>query len=72
MQCLTRGEVSRSCGTAFGQMLDFASIDRFNDGLARREMAIQGADSDAGTTGDLFQTHIQTDLRKRFLGGVDQ
>jgi hypothetical protein len=39
--------------------------------LSAGEMAIQGADADAGAACDFFQTDIQPNFRERCLGGVN-
>jgi hypothetical protein len=57
---------------AANKLLDFASVDRFYNRLSGREMPIQGADADAGAARDFFQAHIQSDVRKPCLGGVDE
>ena len=54
------------------QLFDFASVDRFHNRLSAGEMAIQGADADAGAARNFFQAHIQPDFRERRLGGIDQ
>jgi hypothetical protein len=54
------------------QVFHFASVNRSHNYLSVGEMAIQGADADAGTSCDFFQAHIQPNFRERYLGGVDQ
>jgi hypothetical protein len=40
-----------------GELRQSAEDDRFEQNLFGGEMAVDGADADAGTTGDLFQRH---------------
>jgi hypothetical protein len=56
----------------FCKLFDLASIDRFDNRLSTREMAIECADADAGAARNFLQAHIEPDIRKRRFGGVDQ
>ena len=72
MQRLARGQGLEQLRHGFGQLLDFAAVNRLHDRLSGREMTIQCADADAGAARDFFQAHIQPEFRKPGLGGVDQ
>ena len=56
----------------FGELLDFASVNRFHNRLSSWEVAIQGADADAGAARDFFKTHVEPEFRKPGLRGIDQ
>ncbi len=72
MQRLARRQGLEQLRHGFGQLLDFAAVDRFHNRLSGWEMTIQRADADAGAARDFFQAHIQPDFREPRLGGVDQ
>jgi hypothetical protein len=55
-----------------GKLFDLVPVNRFDNRLSTREMAIQCADPDLGAARDFLQAHIQPDIRERRLGGVDQ
>ena len=42
-----------------GQLVDLAAIDRLEQGLARREVAVERADADAGPPGDGLQARVR-------------
>jgi hypothetical protein len=72
MQRFTRRRGFEKFWDGFCELLDFASVNRFDNRLSTREMAIECADADAGAARNFFQAHIHSDIRERRLGGVDQ
>ncbi len=58
----------------FGQIakvLDFAAIDRLEQGFTRWEMPIQGADAYAGGSGNGFQARLGATGTENHLGRLD-
>jgi hypothetical protein len=53
-------------------VFDFASVYGFHHRLSARKMPIERADADAGAARNVFQAHVQPDIRERRLRGVDQ
>jgi hypothetical protein len=72
LQGRVRGALRQQGVGRGGQLLDLALIDRRQQGVAGREVAVQRADADLSPSRDLFQRHIRADLRERRLGGRQQ
>ena len=58
------GKLALGCGQPFY----FSAIDRLDQCISRRKVAILGSRSDASLLGDVVQTGICPELGKRFLG----
>ena len=54
------------------KLFNFVSVNRFDNRLSTREMAIERADADAGATGNFLEAHLQPGIRERGFGSVDQ
>ena len=53
------------------QAVDLVDIDRLEQGLAVREIAVQGSDAHLGATGNLLQRGRVAALGERVTGGGD-
>ena len=72
MQRFARRRGFEELWDGFCKLFDFASVNRFDNRLSTREMAVECADADAGAARNFFQAHVQPDIRERRFGGVDQ
>src|SRR5262249_25694712 len=55
-----------------GELLHFTPVDRLEQGLSGREMAIERADADPGLARHGFEAGLRTSGAERFLGGGEE
>src|SRR6202020_1724731 len=55
-----------------GQLLDLTAINRLDNRIAGREVAVKRANPDASATRDLVETRLRPDFRERRLGRFEQ
>src|SRR6202020_172182 len=55
-----------------GQLLDLTAINRLDNRIAGREVAVKRADPDASATRDLVEARLRPDFRERRLGRFEQ
>ena len=71
-QRLRRGQGFGEARRGVGQLLDLAAIDRLDDRVAGREVAVKRADPDIGPARDLFEARLRPHFRERRLGRLKQ
>ncbi len=53
-----------------GKLLHFATVHRFEQGFARGEMPVEGADADPGSSGYGFEARLRTPGTENRFGGL--
>ena len=54
-----------------GELFDFAAIDRFDQGIAGREVAVERAGSNPGLTGDVIEAGARAVACEGLLGDLE-
>ena len=71
-QCLDRRQGRGESGRRLGEVLRFVAVDRLDQCVSRREVAIERADPHTGRLGDRFEAGLSPFLAEHRLGDLDQ